>query len=90
MEHAVSWSKAGVILRQPCGSSSSVARRDVPADVLHGFQRTTAGKFTTFDVPGAGTGAWQGTMPISISSEGAITGWYIDASGVNHGFIRLP
>ena len=27
-------SKVGVILRQPCGSSTSAARRDIPADAL--------------------------------------------------------
>jgi hypothetical protein len=32
--HHVSRSKVGVILRQLCGSSSSAARRDVPADAL--------------------------------------------------------
>jgi hypothetical protein len=59
-------------------------------NVMHGFQRTAAGKFTIFDVRGAGTGAWQGTMPISISPEGAITGWYIDPNNVSHGFLRMP
>jgi hypothetical protein len=44
--------------------------------------------FTTFDVPGAGTGAQQGTFPTSINPEGAITGYYLDASFVQHGFLR--
>ena len=34
MRHYVSRLKVGVILRQPCGSSSSAARRDGPADAL--------------------------------------------------------
>jgi hypothetical protein len=39
----------------------------------------------TFDAPGAA-----GTTPYSISSTGAITGAYWDASGVIHGFVRAP
>ena len=30
----VSRSEVGVVLRQPCGNSSSAARRDVPADAV--------------------------------------------------------
>jgi hypothetical protein len=56
--------------------------------VYHGFLRTARGKITTFDVPGAGTGNWQGTLPLNITSDGATTGWYIDANGVYHGFLR--
>jgi hypothetical protein len=40
------------------------------------------------DVPGAGSGNGQGTLPENINREGAITGQYLDASGVNHGFLR--
>ena len=42
----------------------------------------------TFDAPGAGTGAGQGTTAVSISTSGAIAGWYIDANDVAHGFLR--
>ena len=45
--------------------------------------------FTTFDVPGAGTGPNQGTEPLNINAPGDITGAYIDRNGVNHGFLRL-
>jgi hypothetical protein len=45
-------------------------------------------KIITIDVSGAGTGAGQGTVPYYISDAGVITGWYVDASGVNHGFLR--
>jgi len=45
-------------------------------------------QFTTFDAPGAGTAAGQGTVPLSINPAGAVAGWYIDASGVTHGFLR--
>jgi len=50
--------------------------------------RTKQGAITTFDVPAAGTGAFQGTLPESINPSGAITRQYLDASGVNHGFLR--
>ena len=44
--------------------------------------------FTTFDAPGAGTGYGQGTPASGINPAGAITGWYLDASAVYHGFVR--
>ena len=45
--------------------------------------------FTMFDVPGAGTGHGQGTFAGNMSmSGGLIAGWYIDATGMNHGFVR--
>lgn len=47
-------------------------------------------RIITFDVPGAGTGAGQGTIPFGIDSRGTIIGWYVDASNVNHGFLRDP
>ena len=59
-------------------------------DVYHGFVRAPGGKITEFDVPGAGTGAWQGTQATAINPEGAITGHYTDAKGVYHGFLRMP
>jgi len=59
-------------------------------NVLHGFLRTAEGKLVKFDVRGAGTSAWQGTIPVSINPEGMITGWYIDSRGVSHGFLRMP
>ena len=46
--------------------------------------------FVTFDVPGAGTGSYQGTSPSSINLEGEITGSYVDASSLAHGFLRSP
>ena len=58
-------------------------------NVYHGFVGAPGG-ITEFDVPGAGTGAWQGTLAHAINPEGAITGSYTDAKGVYHGFLRLP
>jgi hypothetical protein len=61
--------------------------------VNHGFLRAPDGTFATFDAPGAGTGPGQGTFVSfvgALTPAGAITGAYIDASGVNHGFLRTP
>jgi len=46
--------------------------------------------FTTFDCPGAGTGALQGTGGISINKAGAIAGFCVLAGSGNvaHGFVR--
>jgi hypothetical protein len=46
------------------------------------------GTFITFDAPGAGTGLFQGTFPASINEAGDITGNYVDANGLGHGFVR--
>lgn len=53
----------------------------------HGFVRDKHGGVTTFDAPGAGTGALQGTIPLTDNQSGAIVGYYIDASNVDHGFL---
>jgi len=44
----------------------------------------------TFDVPGAGTGRGQGTLPYSINSKGAIVGDVNDANNRSYGFLRRP
>ena len=61
-------------------------------NVYRGFVRSLGGKFTTFDAPGADTtpGSFSGTFPVSINDQGAITGYYLDANNVSHGFLRLP
>ena len=56
--------------------------------VNHGFVRAKNGTITLFDVPGAGTGAFQGTFPQSINPDGSITGLYFDSGDVIHGFVR--
>jgi hypothetical protein len=43
-----------------------------------------------FDVAGAGTGAGQGTLGGGIVDDGSVDGYYIDSSGVAHGFLRSP
>jgi hypothetical protein len=61
-------------------------------NVFHGFIRSPEGKFTTFDAPEADTtaGDFNGTFPNGINDAGAITGFYADASGGTHGFLRSP
>ncbi len=61
--------------------------------VNHGFLRSPNGKFTKFDAPGAGTDSYEGTgcpsdCSVSLNDWGAITGTYIDANFVYHGYLR--
>src|SRR5579863_3732438 len=60
-------------------------------NVFHGYQCVSGcgspSTFTTFDAPGAGTAANQGTITFSINLFGATVGYYIDASNVAHGFV---
>ena len=62
--------------------------------VHHSFVRNAEGKLKTFDVPGAGTGTYQGTgcpgCDLGLNQWGAIAGIYSDANSVNHGFLRSP
>ena len=57
---------------------------------LHGYLRTAKGNIITFDVPGAGTGAIQGTVPLSLNPERAVAGFYLDVNSAFHGFLRSP
>ena len=57
---------------------------------LHGYLRTAKGNVSTFDVPGAGTDAIQGTVPLGLNPERAVTGFYLDGNSVFHGFLRSP
>jgi hypothetical protein len=60
----------------------------------HGYVRAANGTFTQIDAPDAGTGPFpQGTFPseftpMGINPGGAITGFYVDSSSVQHGFVR--
>lgn len=62
--------------------------------VNHGLVRTAGGKLTSFDVPGAGTGGYQGTgcpgCSTGLNQLGAMASYYIDANYVAHGFLRSP
>lgn len=57
---------------------------------LHGYLRTAKGTVTTFDAPGGGTGAIQGTVSMSLNREREVTGFYLDGSSAFHGFVRSP
>jgi hypothetical protein len=60
----------------------------------HGFLRKAGGKIVTFDAPNVGYPAQPnlsfsgGTVPTGINNEGEIVGWYTDANGAYHGFVR--
>ncbi len=60
----------------------------------HGFVRAPNGAFTQIDAPDAGRGPFpQGTFPseftpMGLNPGGTITGFYVDASSVQHGFVR--
>ena len=56
-------------------------------NTFHGYSRSRGGKFKLFDAPGAGSGAYQGTRPSTNNLFGDVAGWWIDAAGVNHGFV---
>jgi len=58
--------------------------------INHGFVRTRDGDVTLFDVPGAGTGYFQGTVVIGMTAGRVIAGFYTDNAGLSHGFLRIP
>ncbi len=78
------------------GNRTSITKFDVgeitgfyvdASGVGHGFLRTLGGTITTFEAPGAGTAAGQGTFGVGLTLNlGAITGEYIDGGNVVHGF----
>jgi len=57
---------------------------------LHGYLRTARGNVSTFDVPGGGTGAIQGTVGTGLNPERQVTGFYLDGNSAFHGFLRSP
>src|SRR6476646_11978362 len=50
--------------------------------------KISAQTITTFDAPGAGTGAFQGTSALDIDPSGRTIGFFRDANNVRHGFSR--
>lgn len=74
-------------------SKGGIAGTYIDANIAwHGFLRTPDpdGEIKEFDAPGAGTGSGQGTQAWGMNPTGWITGYYIDANGVSHGFLRTP
>jgi hypothetical protein len=51
-------------------------------------QGQTKPDIITFDAPGAGTAAGQGTFGLGMTPSEAIEGYYIDGNGAFHGFLR--
>ena len=47
-----------------------------------------AGDITSFQPLDAGTNPGQGTLALGINASGTVTGFYSDANGVKHGFVR--
>ena len=63
----------------------------VPAAIILialAISTTAAQTITTFDAPGAGTGAGQGTRAYSINPSGIIAGFFIDSAGAARGYVR--
>lgn len=54
-----------------------------PQQLQHGLLRTADGVVVSFDPPGS-----QFTSPQGINNEGTIVGYYFDAGGTAHGFLR--
>src|SRR5215813_8534616 len=71
-------------------SFSGRAVADTPAEHPGQQRHQSLSGFVSFDAPGAGTGLSQGTFPNGVTQTGAVTGWYVDPSNVNHGFLRTP
>jgi hypothetical protein len=66
-----------------------------PTFVFIGFLRAPGGTFATINVPGSastfvGSGDGEPFTGPPINASGAVTGFYSDASGLNHGFVRAP
>jgi hypothetical protein len=57
-------------------------------NVIHSFLRSPEGGMTYFDDPNAGTSAYQGTAAYTLTPKNTVTGLYIDARNVWHGFER--
>ncbi len=56
--------------------------------VVRGFLRAHTGAIVSFEAPGAGAAALQGTYVTAVNSKGQIAGQVLDAANVSHGFIR--
>jgi hypothetical protein len=79
-------------LASTSGSNHRAIHRRDHNNNAHGFERFPDGQFVNFDAPDAGPGFGQngGTRPSTNNAEGEVAGWYIDAGGLNHGFLWIP
>ncbi len=71
-----------------CDPHSVYAALRPPTPAQAGGSSSPTYTFTAIDVPGAGTGMLQGTIGASINVGGDITGVYLTAPNVAHGFVR--
>ena len=69
-----------------------VCSADLSACTVHGFIRSASGKYTSFDVPGAGPDGYsgEGTYPQGINELGEVSGIWVDVNFIYHGFVRSP
>src|ERR1700733_798917 len=65
-----------------------VCEAGVRAGEAGGVATPNKARFTLIDVPGAGTGTYQGTLATSVNTSGAVAGYYVDGNNVTHGFAR--
>lgn len=78
---------------EPINAFGAVAGYYVDAnDVVHGFLRSPWGTFQTFEPPGVGPNGINcySDCSVGLNAWGAITGFYLDANNVYHGFLRSP
>ena len=79
----------------PAGAFNTASASGQTTKLGHGFIRSASGEVTTFDPPGSTVGSTLvggeigGTLPLSINPSGTnIAGFYSDATGLEHGFLR--
>lgn len=60
-------------------------------NLAQSFVRDANGQIVTFEVPNAGGPFFgDGTLAQSINASREVTGYYTDAIGSYHGFLRIP
>src|SRR5213079_178841 len=69
-------------------SEEHTSELQAPAVISYAVFCVKKKNITTFDAPGAGTGAGQGTLSFAISPRGEITGFYFDGTNAVRGFLR--
>jgi hypothetical protein len=70
----------------PAGAISASYLDD--SNVNHAFVRAPDGTIIIYDVPGAGTGPFQGPYNYGINAAWTTVGAYVDSSSVGHGYVR--
>jgi hypothetical protein len=74
---------------QPAGQADANGACSTPSEIASAEDvQSAASTISSFEAPGAGTHAGQGTLATSINSAGTVAGYYLDAAGVYHGFVR--